>query len=90
MFDDKANLSFKAYVKVVNNKRTKYSFYIYTYGYIFNDTIHPLVFYYSNEARGQLIAGQIADYDVLMISKRLSIRVGLTPMNLSPPLFISK
>ena len=88
-FTDRANLPFKAYVKVVTRKKAGCSFYIYAHGCILNKTEYKLVFYYSSATRGQLVAGQLAEYEALMISKRPNIRVGIDFNNASGQLPIS-
>lgn len=79
----------KAYIRVIKNKTSRYSFYIYARACILNQTECFLKFYYSSTIGGQLISGQTNEGpDVLMISNRANIRVGIDPRNISRQLSI--
>ncbi len=86
---DSTNLLLKTYIRIIRHKLARYSFYIYARACIVNKSECALTFYYSSAIGRQRIAGQpVTDSNVLMISNRPSIRVGLSPRNASRQLSI--
>ena len=66
----------KAYVRVIKNKRTGYSFFLYARACILNNSECNLIFYYGKPVPKKLVAGQQNNNGPLLLSDKRKLRVG--------------